>query len=56
MKTKTEILRYLIKEERKIMTSPPRWTRRQNAVGKSYVRLICKIRILGWIKELRELK
>lgn len=53
MKTKAEILEYLIREELRLMRAPPRFTRPMREPMKSYVRFIHKIRIQGWIRELR---
>lgn len=54
MKTKVEILEYLINEELKVMRMKPKYTRPMSSINRSYCRLINKIRIQGWIKELRK--
>ncbi len=53
MKNKAEILEYLIREERKEMNASPKYTRPMRPLFRSYCRFINKMRIHGWIKELR---
>lgn len=54
MRTKIEILKYLIKTEWSLMRKKPKWTRPMRPEEKSYCRLIHSIRIKQWISELRE--
>lgn len=53
MSAKAKILEQMIRDELKLMRSHPRYTRPMAHPIKSYVRLIHRIRISEWIKDLR---